>query len=476
MSESPNARAVLEIGDETEVARILLGTHPFFEQGEAAPLHGIVYDEGALWKAAPSGVWERVDDAHVHRLAMGFSGMPKPTQGGGEVPLKVGAAFCSGVRKQVQDTTAIENFFVDRASGVAFQDKFLRIDRDGSCELEPLTPEHRCRFALDFAFDPTAECPEFAAFLASLWGPFTDDVSLEQPQLLLEWIGYLLSGRTDFQKILLMIGPPRAGKGTILRVLQALFGQSACPFKANQLGERWSTGWLRGKSVAYDPDVRRSAIGDGSESKTVEMMLSVSGEDRVPLEFKHQRDVVHTKLGVRLMMATNPPFRMSDVGAALSTRLLLLTMDRSFLDKENTRLEEQLTAELPGIVRLAVDALKVLSTRGKFVEPAAARETRRSIELAETPLLGFLEERCELGPQNAEGFEVLANGLYQEFGKWCQDTGHRKPSDSTFSETLKRLGVHKIRPAAGDRTRRYRGIRLLPAERLPGAPKLHAVK
>ena len=42
--------------------------------------------------------------------------------------------------------------------------------------------------------------------------------------LLQEWVGYLLTQDTRQHKILLIVGPPRSGKGTIGRVLRELLG------------------------------------------------------------------------------------------------------------------------------------------------------------------------------------------------------------------------------------------------------------
>ena len=47
----------------------------------------------------------------------------------------------------------------------------------------------------------------------------------ESVELLQEYIGYILSGRTDMQKMLLLIGPTRSGKGTIARMLAQLIGR-----------------------------------------------------------------------------------------------------------------------------------------------------------------------------------------------------------------------------------------------------------
>ena len=74
--------------------------------------------------------------------------------------------------------------------------------------------------AVPFDYDGDALDPErWDAFLAELWG---EDV--EQVRALQEWFGYVISGRTDEQKIMLLCGPTRGGKGAIARVLTALVG------------------------------------------------------------------------------------------------------------------------------------------------------------------------------------------------------------------------------------------------------------
>ena len=45
----------------------------------------------------------------------------------------------------------------------------------------------------------------------------------EEIRTLRQWFGYVLSGRLDLQKMCLVIGPPRSGKGTIARILRDLW-------------------------------------------------------------------------------------------------------------------------------------------------------------------------------------------------------------------------------------------------------------
>ena len=82
-------------------------------------------------------------------------------------------------------------------------------------ELAPLTPGFFTQVGVPFNYLPDAPTPvKWLAFLQELWPNDPDSISALQ-----EFFGYVLSGRTDLQKIMLMIGPPRSGRGTIARVL-----------------------------------------------------------------------------------------------------------------------------------------------------------------------------------------------------------------------------------------------------------------
>jgi Bifunctional DNA primase/polymerase, N-terminal/Primase C terminal 2 (PriCT-2)/D5 N terminal like len=92
--------------------------------------------------------------------------------------------------------------------------------------LRTLTP-HSPRFfnvnCLPFDYDPNAPAPRaWLAFLRQLW---PDDGDGKIARLTLQEIfGLLLTSDTSFQKIFMLVGPPRSGKGTIGRVLGLLLG------------------------------------------------------------------------------------------------------------------------------------------------------------------------------------------------------------------------------------------------------------
>jgi putative DNA primase/helicase len=101
------------------------------------------------------------------------------------------------------------------------------------------------------------EAPEPRARLASvflneLWPEDADAVAALQ-----EFCGYVLSGRTDQHKILLLVGPLRGGKGTIARILKSLVGDGNCagPTLAS-LGTNFRMSPLIGKPLAIVSDAR----------------------------------------------------------------------------------------------------------------------------------------------------------------------------------------------------------------------------
>ncbi len=84
------------------------------------------------------------------------------------------------------------------------------------------TPRLFVMASTDYDFAADAPRPDtWLGFLAGLW---PDDA--ESVDALQEWMGYCLSADTSQQKILMLIGPRRSGKGTIARVLTALVGRS----------------------------------------------------------------------------------------------------------------------------------------------------------------------------------------------------------------------------------------------------------
>lgn len=343
----------------------------------------------------------------------------------------------------------------------------LHLD-DGVVNLRKLCVEEDDHFAAanpaffalsctSYCFPRTAVgCPGWLNFLNSLFG--SDSESIE---LLQEWMGICLSGDTAFQKILLIIGPRRSGKGTIARVLTELVGRPnvVSPTLSSLVGNFGLWPWI-GKSLAIFADARLSSKSD--QAPVIERLLSISGEDLQTVDRKNLPQVT-TKLAAHIMLITNEIPLFYDASAALASRMLVLKLHRSFEGQEDANLTSRLLVELPGIFRWAVAGLTRLLQRGRFRQ-AASTEAMRSV-LAEltSPILVFLDEDCVVDPLAS----VEVSRLWQAWERWCERHNHVRGTSGVFGRNLHAAipGLQKSRirpnsPSPGDRSYVYRGLRL----------------
>jgi putative DNA primase/helicase len=194
----------------------------------------------------------------------------------------------------------------------------------GSRKLIEHTPCYFNRVSVPFDYDPSATPPrKWLTFLDQLWPDDPDSISA-----LREFFGYVLSGRTDMHKILLVVGPTRSGKGTITRVLGALVGKGnvAGPTLAS-LGQNFGLSPLLGKPLAVVSDAR---LGGANVHQVVERLLSVSGEDTLTVDRKY-REPWTGKLPTRFLLVSNELPRFGDASGAIAHRFVVLMMAESFL-------------------------------------------------------------------------------------------------------------------------------------------------
>ena len=300
-------------------------------------------------------------------------------------------------------------------------------------------------------------------FLESLWQDDSDSIALLQ-----EYIGYVLSGRTDMQKMLLLIGPTRSGKGTIARMLTELVGRGhvAGPTLAS-LGTNFGLSPLLGKPLAIISDAR---LGNIPTHTVVERLLSITGEDMLTVDRKF-RDPWSGKLPTRFAILSNELPRFRDSSGAIANRLLILQMTNSFLGREDRTLDKRLSAELPGILNWALEGLDRLNRNGRFTVPGSSEDAANLMMDLASPMSAFVRERCVREPDA----EVHRDDLYQEWQSWADDNGHKAGAKSTFGRDLRAVvpELRDFKRRSGDRLLRYYArIALLPAS--PASPGTEA--
>ncbi|MSR59248.1 MAG: hypothetical protein EXS05_16660 [Planctomycetaceae bacterium] len=208
-------------------------------------------------------------------------------------------------------------------------------DGGADCLVEK-TPRFFSANSLNFDFEPNAGEPtEWIKFLNQLWPD--DPQSIETLQ---DWIGYLLTNDTRQQKMLVIVGPKRSGKGTISRIIRALIGPENVPGPTLAgLGTNFGLWPLIGKPVAIISDARLSGRTDSAV--VTERLLSITGEDAMTIDRKCLQPVT-TKLPTRIIILTNELPRFGDSSGALVGRMIVLRMTKSFYGREDQDLTDRL--------------------------------------------------------------------------------------------------------------------------------------
>ncbi|MFI6763317.1 phage/plasmid primase, P4 family [Micromonospora sp. NPDC050417] len=320
----------------------------------------------------------------------------------------------------------------DDDRGIVVTNGVLKLEQR---HLAPHTPKRFNLTSLPFAYDPDATCTGWEKFLNQV---LPDDQ--EAQEFLGEWFGYVVSGRTDLQKIASLFGARRSGKGTIARILEALLGPeaTAAPSLTSLLGT-FGEQPLIGKSLAVLSDVNWG-IRDIGEA--VEIVKKISGEDSRDVHRKN-REAWHGKLGVRFMFLGNDMPKFTDASGALAGRMIHVKFGVSFYGKEDPGLTDRLMEELPGILNWALDGLDRLTKRGHFTPPASSRDSEREIMRLTSPVYGFIEDRAIETP---EAEAVLLDDLFTVYRDWCaeEEGRDRVSTKAIFARDLRSVGNGSI--------------------------------
>jgi putative DNA primase/helicase len=333
---------------------------------------------------------------------------------------------------------------------VSFRNRLLHLS---GRELVAHTPQLFVVNTLDFDYDPQAAAPtNWFAFLNSVW---PDDP--EVIDTLQEIFGYLLTADTRQQKIFLIVGPKRSGKGTIARVLTHMLGAAnvVAPTLAS-LSTNFGLQPLIGKPAAIISDAR---LGGRSDlAAVVERLLTISGEDRLTIDRKY-REAWHGSLPTRFLILSNELPRLTDASGALAGRFVPLVMQQSFYGHEDHGLGERLLPERPGILNWSLVGLDRLRRRGHFVVPKSSAEAQQELEDLSSPIGAFLREKCVVAP----GQEVELDNLYRAWVGWCHASNRLPSTPQTFGRDLRaavsalKVSNRRLGPA---QKRFYKGVGL----------------
>lgn len=384
------------------------------------------------------------------------------------------ASFVASVEDLVRATLARRNAYLPerpRTDGLLPTEQGL-VDME-SRETFPHSPEARITSKLAVVYDPNAVAPQFEEWLATATR-LTD--GSDQKDIILDGLTTLLETAAGLDTptiALYLYGPPRAGKGTLGKLIQAMVppsAQASMSLSEMAIAKPFEIADLYRKLLNISGETSDSYISDTS------LMKKVFGEDFLRGELKFGRSWLFKNTAASVFMGNDLP-HISDVSGAVGARIQPIKFTSSHVGEEDRNLYPRLLDELPGILNLVIDAWRARKARGGAFLPAAPEAVEAFIE-STNPVAGFMRDRVEKAPEEAwvnqktgapslsvdEEWGTSPSELYTAYKGYCDQTGSKALKRDNFVKAVTRKPFALREGRTRDSKRRVLGCRLVREE------------
>lgn len=391
-----------------------------------------------VWMWSDIGVWRRQEDRLIKQKVQ----RTIETEG-----LPVTSALVNGVSEVLKNEIFREDhrFNLGHPETINAANGQIVPDGDG-WRLEPHCKENFRTTQIPVAFDPEAEAPRWVRFLGEVFRD--DDDRVEKASALMEMMGYTLMSHARHELFALMIGTGGNGKSVVLSVIEALCGsENVAGVQPSNFDRSFQRAHLDQKLANIVTEIKQGEVIADAELKGI-----VSGE-KSTVENKFQ-DPFDMHPFATCWFGTNHMPHTRDFSDALFRRALILSFNRQFEGAEkDPLLKETLTAELPGILNMALAAYQRACRIG-FTLPPSSEAAKLEWRLEADQVAQFVDDRCRA----AAGERELAGELFSAYQEWAQKNGVKQTmSAKGMRDRMTKLGFGKHRDQWG---RYVTGIKL----------------
>jgi len=319
--------------------------------------------------------------------------------------------------------------YVDRD---LFNNRNILNVRNGLLDLEtlqllPHTPDYLSTAQIDVFYNPNAKAPAISKFLKEV--ARSGDIALIE-----EIIGWLLWPDYNVHKAVMLLGPGRNGKGTLLRLITAFLGKKSISNVTLQdlVADRFAKADLYGKLANIGGDLPSKDLSDTAAFRNL-----TGGDDNRAQEKYHPAFNFRNK--AKLMFSANILPRSSDDTYAYYSRWILIEFLNSFDPQKGTGDPDldaklQTSEELSGLLNIALAGLARLRANSwKFSYDKTVEDVEILYKRNANPVLAFLMDECEAIPSCFIEKTVFNN----RFNDYAKAHGIRPLSPTRFVVLLK---------------------------------------
>jgi putative DNA primase/helicase len=342
-----------------------------------------------------------------------------------------------------------------------------------------ITPDNAHTWSLPYKYDIRADCPNTKKWVSGIV-----DGDKDMIEYVRAWMNAIITGRSDLQRFLHVVGSGRTGKSTFQRLLSVILGsKNTVTTSLAQLEvNRFETSALVNKRLVI--------IADSDKyGKSVNTLKAITGQDPIRIERKNVSRMQDYVFEGMVLMASNEHIVSTDHTSGLDRRRAIIGFnnhisDEQLLDWDRKGGEAKvLYSEAPGIINWVLELSHEDVTRIIKDPPVQSAELIMEAIEHSNPVAEWLRERVMvekhawtqigmLDKVNVDGITKYANvysQLYPNYCDYCDKTGKSSMSCARFKATLMDcLKTFKVNHEAVRKNKGngIAGIRLLTPEEL----------
>lgn len=314
-----------------------------------------------------------------------------------------------------------------RPNLLAFTDGVYDLERGILVKDVAQIREHRITGLMPFTYKSKAMPERWLEFLDQA---FAGDSDKEQKTLFLqEWFGYCLSRSLNYHKALVLYGDGGNGKSVILDTLAGMVPKVTrlewSEFGEQRGLERLADSWV---NTSTEISFRETSATTGIKKAVAQEVLTANPKYKKPFDFTPR---------AKLTFATNGLPNIDDTSNGVFRRLVVLTLNNSFVGREDWTLQSKLYKELPGIFNWAVIGLKRLIQQNGFTEVPSNVTELREYRASVNSLQSYYEEALVMKQDE----EVTFNQFYSGYCLYCVDSNNRPFARNKMRALIKTLGL-----------------------------------
>lgn len=313
-------------------------------------------------------------------------------------------------------------------------------------EFTPHRPEDKLTKHSDVEYNPDASCERFERFMAEI-----TNGDQKKAKFLQKVLGYGLSGDTRFECMFIFYGATtRNGKGTLCESVLKVIGHYGCTSQAETIGIKPNkSSQMPSEDVARLAGVRFVNISEPDRSLRLDAALvkTMTGNDTMNARFLHENSF-DFKPQFKLYINTNYRPAISDLTLFSSDRVIIVTFDRHFGEKEQDKNLKELFAmpnSQSAILNWLLDGYRLIQSEG-LVIPESVKVAIEEYRKDSDKVARFTEDCLE----KIDGAEVRTSAVYKAYTQWCEDNGCRPENSAKFNQALSSFAtLERKRPKGG---------------------------